>query len=37
MEALNEVRKIEFKKASQRMKGLLYGKKFILLYKDEKP
>jgi len=33
LEALNEVRKIEFKKASQRMKGLLCGKKFILLSK----
>lgn len=31
LDALNEVRKMEFKKAGQRMKGLLCGKKFILL------
>jgi len=33
LDALNEVRKTEFKKAGQRMKGLLCGKKFILLSK----
>jgi len=31
LDALNEVRKIEFKKAGQKMRGLLCGKKFILL------
>ncbi len=31
LNALNEVRKAEFKKAGKKMKGLLYGKKFILL------
>jgi len=31
LNALNEVRKAEFKKAGKKMKGLLCGKKFILL------
>lgn len=31
LEALNTVRKLEFKRASKSMKGLLCGKKFILL------
>ncbi len=33
LNALNEVRKAEFKKAGRKMKGLLCGKKFILLSK----
>ncbi|MBI5286556.1 MAG: transposase [Deltaproteobacteria bacterium] len=31
LNALNEVRKAEFRKAGKKMKGLLCGKKFILL------
>ena len=33
LEALNDVRKVELKKAGERMKGVLGGKKFILLKK----
>lgn len=31
LNALNEVRKTEFRRAGEKMRGLLYGKKFILL------
>lgn len=34
LNALNEVRKVEFKKAAQKMKGYLFGKKFILLSRE---
>lgn len=34
LDALNEVRKTEFKKAGEKMKGLLCGKKFILLSRE---
>jgi len=33
LNALNEIRKLEFKRAGKKMKGLLCGKKFILLSK----
>lgn len=35
LNALNEVRKDEFKKAGEKMKGLLCGKKFILLSREK--
>ena len=34
LNALNEVRKAEFKRAGEKMKGLLCGKKFILLSRE---